>query len=44
MVETKDIYTINWGHMKVSNDDTFTAKFNLGGTTLVDFSRKVPVK
>ena len=30
--------------MKVSNDDTFTGKFNLGGITLVDFSRKVPVK
>ena len=29
--------------MKVSNDDTFTGKFNLGGITLVDFSRKVPV-
>ena len=44
MVETKDICTINQGHMKVSNDDTFTGKFNLGGITLVDFSRKVPVK
>ena len=30
--------------MKVSNDDTFTGKFNLGGITLVDFSRGVPVK
>ena len=28
--------------MKVSNDDTFTGKFILGGITLVDFSRKVP--
>ena len=30
--------------MKVSNDDTFTGKFNLCGITIVDFSRKVPVK
>ena len=29
--------------MKVSNDDTFTGKFNLSGITIVDFSRKVPV-
>ena len=29
--------------MKVSNDDTFTGKFNLCGITIVDFSRKVPV-
>ena len=30
--------------MKVSNDDTFTGKFNLCGITITDFSRKVPVK
>ena len=29
--------------MKVSNDDTFTGKFNLCGITIVDFSRALPV-